>query len=189
MFRGESVLVDGAEVANVLVEPQLDSDGYVLRFPTSFSGSIQDELIQVRGRDCDVSSLADHFHPADVFGSWGLDWDMSVRVKVREEASVRVELLETSIDSLGDGSASRTILYDGLANARRVGGDRYDGESAENVSTEVWEFSLPWVGGLDGAAPQDVRIIFNGAEYRVDRIVNVGLRGARARMAVTRNVN
>ena len=91
-MRGETVLLDGVAVDNVLVEPGLSRDAediqlpagtvvdYTLRFPIAHRGPVHDAKVTVRGRELDTLVFADHLHPAAVFGTWHGDWDMTVIV-------------------------------------------------------------------------------------------------------------
>ena len=188
-MRGETVLVDGVEVGNVLVEPgdHVDEDSiivptgtraaYTLRFPMSYEGPISDSIVTVRGVDYRTVGFSDHYRPADVFGTWGADWDMTVLVEMVEgdmTAQIVVVAIASTVDVLGYPDTVEEAVYSGPAQARMEDGTERAGDTAEVDVSETWHFVAPWQSAFSTLRPQSTRIDYGGASYDVSYIRNIG---------------
>lgn len=187
-MRGETVLVDGVPVENVLVEPgeHVDEDrisvptgtkiAYTLRFPIAYDEPVSDSFVTVRGNRCRTVGYSDHYNPQRVFDSWTGDWDMTVLVElVAGDMSAFVEIFETavSVDALGDFTRTESQLYAGDAQARMESGMEQHGGIAEVSVSETWHFVVPWQEAFSSLRPQSTFVDYLGARYNVTTIENV----------------
>lgn len=187
-MRGETVLVDGQEVDNVLVEPgeHVDEDSivvptgttvaYTLRFPTTYEGTVSDANVTVRGIECRTVGFSDHYRPQDVFGSWDADWDMTVlvtRVGGDMTASIEVVSVVAAVDVLGYPSRAEITAYNGLAQARMETGAEVPGGQAEVGTSETWHFVVPWQEAFSALRPQSTYVLYGGARYDVTYVRNI----------------
>ena len=195
-MRGKTVLVNGEPVENVLVNvgehvDEVDITGpagteiaYTLAFPSSYEGPLADAIVTVNGVECRTVGYADHLDPASVFGSWGLDWDMTVlveRVPGDMSQPVAIYLVEVVYDDMGDPHRSRTPLYEGMAQARMDSGVGASGEKPAPdgtvTATETWWFVVPWQEAFGSLRPNHAEIEMAGATYDVKSVEDVGMRG------------
>ena len=205
-MRGETVLVDGVAVENVLVNPGEHVDetyisvpagteiAYTLAFPASYAGPLSDATVTVRGIECRTVGHADHLNPQAVFGSWGLDWDMTVlveRVPGDMSQQIAVYLVEVGYDDMGDPVRTRTPLFSGPAQARM---DSNVGASGETTApdgsatiTETWRFVVPWQQAFSSLRPNHAEIDMGGATYDVQSITNVDMRSEFASFKAARH--
>ncbi len=188
-MRGETVLVNGEPVGNVLVEPggHVDEESiivptgttvaYTLRFPIAYDGPISDAVVTVRGLDCRTVGHSDHYAPQAVFGSWGVDWDMTVLVtRVAGDMTASIEVVEViaEVDALGYPSRSESTVYSGMAQARMGTGIEKAGSTAEVATSETWHFVVPWQAAFASLRPQSAYVLYGGARYDVSYVMNVG---------------
>lgn len=200
---GETVYVDGEPVENVLVEPgQLRGadnialpDGayvdYTLQFPTDYPGPLHDAAVTVRGVECETLNYADHWRPADVFGTWSGSWDMTVLVGRRlgdYTAAIEVRALSAVLDALGDPVTSDLLVWAGNAQARMESGGESAGESEETLASETWRFVAPWDAAFGQLRPQSTYIAYKGARYDVTSIENVDERSQAVSFEAVRHV-
>ena len=185
---GETVLVNGEPVENVLVEPGYVKDAaevslpvgtvvdYTLRFPTAFEGPLSDAKVTVRGKELDTVCHADHLRPADVFGSWSGAHDMTVhvgRVMGDYSATASIVVVSSTLDALGDPVQSESTVYSGPVQARTSYGTEERGSSELAYPSETWHFVVPWHQAFASLRPQSTFVDYGGARYDVSRIVNV----------------
>lgn len=176
---GETVIVDGSPVENVLVEPGEPRDAtdvtapvgaviaYTLRFPLDSGTLKRGQRVTVRGHECSVVGFSDHWRPADVFGNWSVVWDMTAKVELVEgemTASITVTRVTTSIDDLGDPVPVTTTVYEGSAQARLYQGATAGGTANETDEASTWYFVFPWVDGVDDDV-KALTIEWDGAVY------------------------
>ena len=188
MMAGETVLVDGVAVDNVLVEPGNVKDAqeisvplgtvvkYTLRFPCGYDGPIEGAKITVRGQELDSIGYADHWKPADVFGSWTNPWDMTVivgRTLGDFTAHIEVFAVYATLDVLGDAVSSESTVYEGPAQARHSYSKDTDGTALDRDVAETWWFVAPWQDGFAGLRPESTAIVYDGARYTVRDLANV----------------
>lgn len=185
---GETVYVDGEPVENVLVEPGNSKDAsemslplgtvvdYTLRFPADYPGPLHDAKVTVRGNELDTLTFADHWRPADVFGSWSNPWDMTVlvgRTLGDYTATVRIVALSATLDALGDPVTSEAEVYEGPAQARLSYGSEPSGDSSVSEPTETWYFVVPWHAGFESLRPGSTFVDYGGARYDARVVRNV----------------
>lgn len=185
---GETVLVDGLAVDNVLVEPGNATDvaeislpvgtvvDYTLRFPCAFDGPLHDAKVTVRGVELDTLIHADHWRPADVFGTWSNPWDMTVlvgRTLGDYSSTARIIALASALDELGDPVTTEDVVYEGPVQARISHGTEQAGQDAVTTQTETWYFVVPWQGQFGLLRPRSTLVEHGGARYDVRVIRNV----------------
>lgn len=185
---GETVLVNGEPVENVLVEPGNARDAseaslpagtvvdYTLRFPVSFEGPLHDAKVTVRGTELDTLTHADHWRPMDVFGSWSNPWDMTVlvgRTLGDYTANVTVYSVSAALDALGDPVTTETAVYEGAAQARNTYGSEENGGATVTDSRETWYFVIPWQPSFAGLRPKSTYVMYGGARYDAVSLKNV----------------
>lgn len=190
-MRGETVLVDGVPVGNVLVEPGFKKDAnevslplgavayYTLRFPSDYAGPVEGAKVTVRGLELDSIGYADHWDAARVFDEWTNPWDMTVvvgRTLGDFTAQVEVVALSAVLDALGDPVETETTVYSGAAQARHSYGTESAGTARDVDVSETWFFVVPWQDGFGALRPQTTFIDYSGARYRVRDLSNVGER-------------
>lgn len=204
MMAGETVLVDGVQVGNVLVEPGIERDAkeisvplgtvvdYTLRFPVGFSGTVEGAKVEVRGQILDSIGYADHWHPEGVFGSWTNPWDMTVLVgRTLGDFAAQVEIVSISatLDALGDAVTTETTVYEGPAQARHSYASESDGSAFDTDVSEVWWFVVPWSEGFPALRPESTVIVYGGIRYTVRDLANVNNKGEYMSFeAVRRNI-
>ncbi len=191
MMAGESVLVDGVSVGNVLVEPGIERDAkeisvplgtvvdYTLRFPVGYDGPIEGSKVTVRGQVLDTIGYADHWNPAGVFGSWDNPWDMTVLVgRTLGDFTAQVDIIAVSValDALGDAVKTETTVYSGEAQARHSYVSESDGSAFDTDVAESWWFVVPHSAAMDGLRPESTFVSYGGIRYAVHDVVNVGNR-------------
>lgn len=185
---GETVLVDGQPVDNVLVESGRASDAkeislpvgtvadYTLRFPISFEGPLHDAKVTVRGLELDTLNHADHMRPQDVFGEWSGDWDMTVlvgRTLGDYSAEVTVMAVTATVNALGDPVKTERAVYEGAAQARMAYGTEENGAVKAVDSNESWYFVIPWQAAFASLRPTSTYVLYNGARYDAVALLNV----------------
>ena len=199
---GETVYVDGAPVENVLVEPGQHRgydnialpDGayvdYTLLFPIEYQEAVHDATVTVRGVECETLNYADHWRPADVFGTWSGSWDMVVLVGRRlgdYTAAIEVRSLSAVVDALGDPVTTDSLVWAGNAQARMESGSEAAGDDEETLATETWHFVAPWTQAFGQLRPQSTYISYKGARYDVTSIENVDERSKTASFEAVRH--
>ena len=199
MMRGETVLVNGAPVENVLVAVGDHTDGtdarvpagvvvaYTLAFPASFAGPLSDAAVTVRGVECRTVGHCDHNRPADVFGGAWIEelcpWDMTVPVRLAtSDARKRARVVATSAtyDELGDPVRTEACAYEGPAQARWVSGSRGTAADGSAEVAEIWAFVVPWSAGIAALRPESTRVECDGAVFDAVSIRDVDGRGEHA---------
>lgn len=185
MMMGESVYVDGVEVANVLVEAGLSKDvehieslsgarvDYTLRFPADAEPPAHDAKITVRGLELDVLNVPDHWDCKSVFGSWSNPWDMNVLVgKALGDFTAAIEIVSISvtIDALGDAIKTESTVFTGNAQARMKSGGENTGTAIESDVSEVWCFIVPWDIRFTALRASSTFIDYAAARYDVRKI-------------------
>lgn len=188
---GETVLVDGIPVDNVLVEPGLARDvtdatvpagtrvEYTLRFPMTYDGTISGAKVTVRGVELDTLTFGDHWRPGERFGSWSGQWDMNVivgRTLGDFTALIDIVSLSTALDALGDPVTIETVAWSGNAQARMTDGTESSGTSHVTRSTEHWRFVVPWAA-VSALRPKSTLVRMDGAEYDAVSITNIDSKG------------
>lgn len=204
---GETVLVGGEPVGNVIVRPGEHLDGtdvsvpagtvvaYTLAFPADYPGPMHDCKVTVRGHVCDVVGFCDHNRPGDVFGGmWDeslCPWDMLVPVQLCPgDMSVVVCVFEVVVtyDDLGDPVRARDAVYAGAAQARMVSGGESTAPDGSRTAAESWRFVVPWQDAFARLRPEHAEIDFGGGMYDVVSMTNVDMRSEFASFeAVLRN--
>lgn len=196
MMRGETVLVNGAPVDNVLVSVGDHTEGtdarvpagtvvaYTLAFPSSYEGPLSDAAVTVRGVECRSVGHCDHNRPADVFGGAWIEelcpWDMTVPVRLATaDARKHVRVVATSVtyDELGDPVRSDSLAYEGPAQARWVSGARGTSVDGSAVVAETWAFVIPWSAAVAALRPEAARVECDGAVFDAVSVANVDGRG------------
>ena len=187
-MRGETVLVDGVPVENVLVEPgeHVDEDAinvptgtkvaYTLRFPTTYEGTVSNANVTVRGIECRTVGYSDHYRPQEVFGSWTGDWDMTVLASLVEgdmSASIEIVAVSVAVDQLGNARRTESTVYSGEAQARMETGSERNGDVAEVRVSETWHFVVPWQDAFATLRPQSTCVMYGGARYDVTYVRNI----------------
>ena len=187
-MRGETVLVNGQPVENVLVEVGHAPDAaeislpvgtvadYTLRFPIAFEGPLHDAKVTVRGLELDTLHYADHMRPQDVFGTWSGDWDMTVlvgRTLGDYSAQVRIMAVESTVNALGDPVKTDRAVYEGAAQARMAYGTEENGAAKAVDSEESWHFVIPWQAAFASLRPSGTYVLYNGARYDAVALLNV----------------
>jgi len=190
-MRGETVLVNGVEVENVLVNPgehvdKTDIDvpagteiAYTLAFPDTFPGPLSDAAVTVRGVECRTVGRADHLNPRSVFGSWGMPWDMTVlvtRVPGDMTAVITVWSVSVTYDDMGDPVRERSAVWSGAAQARMESGTESTAPDGSAATTETWWFVVPWQAAFAALRPSRAEIEMDGAVYDVVSVSNVDMR-------------
>lgn len=181
-MRGESVYVDGVEVANVLVEAGLSKDvehveslsgarvDYTLRFPADAEPPAHDAKITVRGLELNVLNVPDHWDCKNVFGSWSNPWDMNVLVgKSLGDFvdAIAIYAITATVDALGDAVRTETLVYSGDAQARMKTGSETSGTALESDTLETWCFIVPWDDAFTALRPSSTFITYDGVQYDV----------------------
>ena len=203
-MRGETVLVDGAAVGNVLVEPGFKKDAnevslplgtvayYTLRFPSDYAGPVEGAKVTVRGLELDSIGYADHWDAARVFDAWANPWDMTVVVgRTLGDFTAHVEIISITVelDALGDAIASEETVYAGDAQARHSYVNESDGAAFDTDIAETWWFVVPWSAAVSALRPESTAIEYDGARYVVRDVVNVNGRSEYMSFeAVRRNI-
>lgn len=186
-MHGETVLLDGVAVDNVLVEPGLSRDAediqlpagtvvdYTLRFPIAHRGPVHDAKVTVRGRELDTLVFADHLNPTAVFGTWHGDWDMTVIVGRSGDYTALLEVVElvSTTDEMGDPVTVERTVFSGMGQARNASGSGPSGSAVEQRDVETWWFVVPWQTGFASLRPSSTLIRYGGSDYDVIRVVNV----------------
>ena len=199
-LHGETVLVGGEEVGNVLVSPgelreERDLDvslpagatvRYRLDFPKAFGGDLEGREVVVRGERLRIAG-----HPA-CYEDWNTpgDWNMpalAVALSGDWSAEVAVYALVSSVDALGDPVTSRELVYEGPAQARNSAGSEAAGSVEEQRARETWWFVVPWQDAFAALRPQSTVIVHGGADHDVARIVNVDGRSETASFEAVRH--
>lgn len=186
---GETVLVDGVAVDNVLVEPGTARDAkevtmpvgtvvdYTLRFPVNYEGApLHDAKVTVRGVELDTLNYADHWRPADVFGTWSNPWDMTVlvgRTLGDYSATASVIAVQSVLNALGDPITTESTVYVGSVQARHSYGSEGTGSAEVEMPSETWYFVMPWQESFNELRPQSTYIIYLGNRYDVRMIKNL----------------
>lgn len=192
MIVGETILVNGNPVDNVLVEPGSKQEiatnaklplgtviAYTLRFPIAYEGPLYDSTVTVRGEECETFGFADHYRPAERFGSWAGAHDMTVLVTKRlGDLRVNISIVKFSatVDELGDPIETSETIYEGLAQARLSDGSESEGDANAVDVRESWYFVVPWQDLFGELRPTNTRIVVDDAVYDVDLIDNVDMK-------------
>lgn len=187
-MTGETVLVDGIAVENVLVEPgeRVERDdvtvpagtvvAYTLRFPCAYKGPVADAVVTVRGVECRTVGYSDHYRAREVFGAaWSLPWDMTVAVeRVEGDMRAQVALVATSSTYVdGRPIVTETVLHEGIAQARMAGGTEGTSPDGSADAREIWRFVIPWSEQAAGARPGAALVRMDGVDYDVTSIADV----------------
>lgn len=175
---GETITVDGAEVAGVLVSPperqasELSDIAlpagarleYRLDFPKSFTADLMGKTAVVRGDEVRIIGKPVAYDDELTPGGWNrpawayvLEGDWS--------AEVRVLSLVATLDGLGDPVTVREAVYEGPAQARMSSGIESGGTDAQTVPSETWEFVVPRSEELAALRPQSTEVDYGGATY------------------------
>lgn len=196
-MRGETVLIDGEPVENVLVHvgeygsSQTPTDvtdeigpvaDYTLYFPKNYAGSLTGKTATVRGIDCEVLGVPDHERPDKVFGAWIGNWDMLARVrKVVAGYKEHVAIYATTVtrDALGSRTTTVKKIYEGAAQVRFSQADESNTEGGYKSSKSVYVI-VPWDDALAAYQTQEITIDYAGKTYDVASVENVGEAGKRA---------
>ena len=198
-MMGRSVLVDGVEVADVLVEPGLSKEAtqavyysqpmgarvdYTLTFRADAEPPLFGQAVEVDGNVLDVLNVPAHLDPSGVFGGmWTNPYDMTVlvgRSMGDYTDTVAIVALTATVDALGDPVESESTVYEGPAQARMAAGGESGGRSLETDATERWMFVVPWREAFAGLRPQSTFVDRAGARYGVVSITDVANRGRSA---------
>lgn len=192
-MTGETVLVDGEAVANVLVEPgdRTEADdvtvpagtvvAYTLRFPRDFEGPLSDAVVTVRGIECRTVGFSDHYRAHEIFGaSWSLPWDMTVAVeRVDGDMRAEVALVATSCSyRQGRPNVTETTLYEGPAQARMTGGSEGVAPDGSAEASETCRFVIPWSERAASARPEAAIVRMGGVDYDVTSVTDPDSRKA-----------
>lgn len=197
---GETVLVDGAEIANVLVSPgdAQDSDlsddelpagavvRYRLDFPKAFAGDLEGSSVEVRGEDLRIVGHPVRYMDALTPGDWNMP-AYAVAMSGDYSATIRIVALVAAVDDLGDPVVSEQVVYEGPAQARNHSGSEGAGSVEEQRARETWWFVVPWQESFSALRPQSTSISYGGADYDVARIVNVDERSETASFEAVRH--
>ena len=184
-MKGESVYVDGVEVANVLVEDGLSKDvekveqlsgarvDYTLRFPVDATPPSHDSKVTVHNVVLDVLNFPEHWDLKHVFGDSSLPWDMNVLVgKALGDFTAAIEIVSISvtIDALGDAIKTESTVFTGNAQARMKSGGENTGTAIESDVSEVWCFIVPWDIRFTALRASSTFIDYAAARYDVRKI-------------------
>lgn len=201
-MTGETVLVDGKAVENVLVEPgeHVEQDditvpagtvvAYTLRFPCDCEGPVSDAMVTVRGIECRTVGFSDHYRARDVFGAaWSLPWDMTVAVeRVEGDMRAQVALVATSsVYEMGRPKVTETVLYEGPAQARMADGTEGVSPDGSADARETWRFVIPWSDEAAVARPGAALVRMGGVDYDVTSVADVDGRGAHLSIEAVRH--
>ena len=204
-MKGETVFIDGVQVENVLVEPGMADDAtdietrtgeeiaYTLRLPAK--GAVHSRAAcTVRGETLRVAGFSDAYDAAAVFGAaWSLPWAQTVlvsRVEGEMTAAIAVVRLLATLDELGDAHAERSIVWEGLAQARMEPSketDEDEGATNESNATETWHFVMPWDDVFAGLRPRNTLIAWDGVDYDVAGIADIDQHHETARFTAVRH--
>ena len=165
---GETVLVDGTAVANVLVSPGGVQDD-----------EVDNDALRIVGRPV---RYADALTPGD--------WDMpayAMAMSADLSVTVKVVAISATVDALGDPVTVETLVYEGPAQARNHAGSESAGEVEEQRPRETWWFVVPWQAAFAALRPQSTAVEYGGARYDVVRVVNVAERSEAASFEAVRH--
>ena len=198
-ITGERVLVDGRGVDNVLVSPS-DKDAKELSdislpaghriycrldFPKSYTRPLHGRTVTVRGEELTIIDDKLAYEEWNTPGEWNRYAFASKLVGDYADA-IEVVRAVASIDELGDPVTSYDVIYSGPAQARMQRGDEEPGAALATDATEVWYFVMPWQDAFASLRPQAAAIMYDGAAYDVQSIIDVGNAGETASMKALR---
>lgn len=206
---GETVIVDGKDVENVLVSSsgynKVGTEGdtditdwigpvadYKLYFPIDFTTDLTGKTVTVRGIECEVMGHPDHEHPREVFGAWNGNWDMVAAVKrvLPEQAeTITVYYTEVTRDYLGKRTlGTPSVIYTGAAQARQEKAGENVAQTGR-VSNAIYYFVIPYVSGIYELPTQCLTVSYRERIFDVESIEDVSEKGERISIkAVWRDV-
>lgn len=186
LFHGETVLVDGQPVENVLVSPS-DKEAVELvditlpvgqrvycrlDIPKSYTEPLHGRTVTVRGENLRVIDDRLAYEEWNTPGDWNR-YAFCSRTTGDYADDITVMALVTTFDELGDPITNREEIYSGPAQARMSSGAESGGTALQTDVTEKWFFVVPWQSDFGGLRPRSTEIIYDDNTYDVISIENV----------------
>ena len=186
LIVGETILVDGWPVENVLVSPS-DRDALELKditlplgqriycrldIPKSYTEPLHGRTVTVRGEELRIIDDRLAYEEWNTPGEWNR-YAFAARNTGDYADEIAVVALVAGIDELGDPVSGRFDVYRGPAQARMESGRESAGSALATDAEETWYFVVPWQAGFASLRPQATEIEYGAAVYDVSSIENV----------------
>lgn len=200
LITGETVLVDGEPVENVLVSPS-DREAVELAditlplgqriycrldIPKEFTEPLHGRTVTVRGEELKVVDDRLAYEDANTPGEWNR-YAFAARSTGDYADAVEVVRLVASIDELGDPVTARETVYSGPAQARMASGSESGGAAIQTDAAEKWYFVMPWQDAFADLRPQSTIVVYNAVDYGVESIEDVDNAGETATFEAVRH--
>ena len=199
-IRGETILVDGEPVGNVLVSPS-DREAVELAditlplgqriycrldIPKTYTEPLHGRTVTVRGEELRVVDDRLAYEEWNTPGEWNR-YAFAARNTGDYADAIEVLRVVAELDELGDAVTSRELVYSGPAQARMASGGESGGTALATDATEKWYFVVPWQEGFAALRPQSTLVRYGGADYDVASIEDVDNAGETATNAAVRH--
>lgn len=186
LITGETILVDGAPVDNVLVSPS-ERDALELKditlplgqriycrldIPKSYTEPLHGRTVTVRGEELRIIDDRLAYEEWNTPGEWNR-YAFAARNTGDYADEITVWKLVADVDALGDPVTGRVEVYAGPAQARMESGSESWGTALQTDATEKWFFVVAWQEAFAGLRPQSTEIGYDGAVFDVASIEDV----------------